>query len=108
MDYKEEDKEDKKYKKGYTKNSNGNGKPPFGRKEFKKDVTEAVVEAKKPKEQKKKGRSSYASWSAAKLRTFIKEKRKALLVKSGFPDGGIPRSKEAMILLCNKLKRKRW
>ena len=53
MDYKEEDKEDKKYKKGYAKNGNG-GKPPFGRKEFKKDVTEAVVEAKKPKEVKKK------------------------------------------------------
>ena len=97
MDYKEEDAEDKKYKKG----------AKFGRKEFKKDVAEAVVEAQKPKA-KKKGRSSYASWSAAKLRTFIKEKKKALLVKSGFPDGGIPRTKEAMILLCNKLKRKRW
>jgi hypothetical protein len=98
MDYKEEDAEDKKYKKG----------AKFGRKEFKKDVAEAVVAAQPKAKPKKKGRSSYASWSAAKLRTFIKEKRKALLVKSGFPDGGIPRTKEAMILLCNKLKRKRW
>ena len=40
MDYKEEDREDKKYKKGYS------------RKEFKKDVAEAV----EPVVNKKKGR----------------------------------------------------
>ena len=100
MDYKEEAAEDKKYK----------GKK-FTRKDFKKDVSEAVKEGVKPPK-KKLGKmpsnGAYASWSAAKLRTFLNEKKKALLVKSGFPDGGIPRTKEAMILLCNKLKRKRW
>ena len=105
MDYQEEDKEDKKYKKGY------------GRKEFKKDVAEAVkpvvAEAKTKKTVKKKKkaptrRTAYAKMSAAELRKFIREKKKALLIKSGFPEGGIPRSKEAMISLCMKLKRKRW
>ena len=103
MDYTEEDKEDKKYKKGY------------GRKEFKKDVAEAVKpvveEVKSKKKPKKKAptkRSAYSKMSAAELRKFIREKKKALLVKSGFPEGGIPRSKEAMISLCMKLKRKRW
>ena len=102
MDYKEEEKEDKKYKKGY------------GRKEFKKDVADAVkpvVAEAKPKKKKVKPptrRSAYAKMSAAELRKFIRGKKKALLVKSGFPEGGIPRSKDAMISLCMKLKRKRW
>ena len=105
MDYQEEEKEDKKYKKGY------------GRKEFKKDVAEAVkpvvaeAKTKQTAKEKKKAparRSAYSKMSAAELRKFIREKKKALLVKSGFPEGGIPRSKEAMISLCMKLKRKRW
>ncbi len=110
MDYKEEDKEDKKYKKGY------------GRKEFKKDVAEAVrPEFAKAKGKKKtavpvepakttaKGtRSSYAKMKVSELRKHLNDKKKALLIKSGFPDGTIPRSKEAMISLCLKLKRKRW
>ena len=111
MDYQEEDKEDKKYKKGY------------GRKEFKKDVAEAVrPEIAKAKGKKKatavpappvktttKGtRSSYAKMSVAELRKHLNAKKKALLTKSGFPDGTIPRSKAAMISLCVKLKRKRW
>ena len=103
MEYTAEDKEDKKYKgKGYT------------RKEFKEDVKEAVEpvvkKAKKPKKKAKKGygKSSYKDMTAAELRKFINDKKKALLVKSGFPDGKVPRSKEAMINLCVKLKRKRW
>ena len=103
MDYKEEDKEDKKYK--------GKG---YGKKEFKKDVQEAVeplMKSKmKPKAKKKypTKRSEYSKMSAAELRKLLSEKKKALLVKSGFPNGALPRGKEAMISLCMKLKRKRW
>lgn len=107
MNYSEEDKEDKKYKKGY------------GKKEFKQDVQEAVEPLIKGK--KKKGkvpplapkkkltkRSEYAKMSAAELRKFLSEKKKALLTKSGFPNGALPRGKDAMINLCMRLKRKRW
>ena len=113
MNYETEDQEDKKYKKGY------------GRKEFKKDVAEAVqpvVENAKrqgnAKRQAKKKmmeatkypttRKAYAKMSAAALRKLLVEKKKKLLTKSGFPEGGIPRSKAEMINLCLKLKRKRW
>ena len=105
MDYQEEDKEDKKYKKSY------------GRKDFKKDVAEAVKpELAKAMKGKKKGgatmpkgtRSSYAKMKVSELRKLLNDKKKSLLVKSGFPGGTIPRSKEAMISLCIKLKRKRW
>jgi len=110
MDYKTEDAEDKKYKKSY------------GRKEFKKDVAEAVKpELAKAMKGKKKGapaapvktmpkgtRSSYAKMKVSELRKLLNDKKKSLLVKSGFPGGTIPRSKEAMISLCIKLKRKRW
>ena len=103
MEYKNEDNEDKKYKKSY------------GRKEFKKDVAEAVKpEFEKFKKKKKtsvpksSGKGMYASWGVGQLRKHLNEKKKALLTKAGFPDGGIPRSKEAMINLCKKLKRKRW
>ena len=108
----DEDKEDKKYKKGY------------GRKEFKKDVQEAVkpeLEKLKPKKKgkavvsvpvgpklKKGTRSAYAGMKGSELRKHLNGKKKALLTKSGFPDGTIPRSKDAMISLCLKLKRKRW
>ena len=112
MDYTAEDKEDKKYKKSY------------GRKEFRKDVAEAVKpelenlkKAKtmkaKPKAQSKvvkKRRQSnvYAGWGVTQLRKHLNDKKKALLIKSGFPGGTIPRSKQEMINLCKKLKRKRW
>ena len=115
MDYKEEDREDKKYKKGYSK------------KEFKKDVAEAVEpvvmkgKKKKPKKAKRQAsegakrlavyptkRSSYAKMSATELRKLLNTKKKALLKKAGFPEGGIPRSKEAMVTLCMRLKRKKW
>ncbi len=100
MDYTEEDKEDKKYKKGY------------GKKEFKKDVQEAVEPlvkgAVKKVGKKMTKRSEYSKMSAAQLRKFLSEKKKALLIKSGFPNGSLPRGKDAMINLCMKLKRKRW
>ena len=80
MNYNEEDKEDKKYKKGY------------GRKEFKKDVAEAVkpvVVAQGKKEKKKAAaavsyptkRSEYSKMSATALRKLLVEKKKKLLMK---------------------------
>jgi hypothetical protein len=112
MNYQDEDKEDKKYKKGY------------GRKDFKKDVQEAVKPEFEKLKGKKKGkaavsvpagpklkkgtRSSYAGMKVSELRKLLNGKKKSLLTKSGFPDGAIPRSKDAMISLCLKLKRKRW
>lgn len=101
MDYKKEDNEDKRYKKQY------------GRKEFQKDVAEAVEpivnkKQKQPKKKQSRGRKAYEGMSAAALRKLLNEKKKALLVKSGFPDGKIPRGKDDMISLCVKLKRKRW
>ena len=70
MDYTTEDKEDKKYKgKGYT------------RKEFKKDVGEAVVEAqkgetkktaKKPKRKYTK-KNQYANMTAGELRKLLQD-----------------------------------
>ena len=105
MDYTEEDREDKKYK--------GKG---YGKKEFKQDVQDAVEPLIKGKGKKKTAapkkkltkRSEYSKMSAAQLRKFLSEKKKALLIKSGFPNGSLPRGKEDMISLCMKLKRKRW
>lgn len=99
MKYEEEDKEDKRYKKQYS------------RKDFKKDVQEAVepvVNKIKAKPRKKIKKTQYTGMSATALRKLLNEKKKALLVKSGFPDGKIPRGKDDMISLCVKLKRKRW
>ena len=109
MNYNEEEKEDRKYKKGYS------------RKEFQKDVAEAVepvvkgkmgktkMKATKKKAMGKKyNKSSYAKMSTKELRKLLTDKKKALLKKSGFPESGLPRSKEEMINLCIKLKRKRW
>ena len=100
MNYTDEDREDKKYKKGYSK------------KEVKKDVQEAVEPLMKGKAKAKKKyptkRSEYSKMSAAELRKLLSEKKKALLIKSGFPGGSLPRGKEAMISLCMRLKRKRW
>ena len=102
MNYTEEDREDKKYKKGYSK------------KEFKKDVQEAVEPVMKKMGKKKKpvmkmsGKGAYSKMSAGELRKFLQQKKNALLTKSGFPDGKIPKGRDAMIALCKKLKRKRW
>lgn len=103
MNYTDEDKEDKKYKKGYSK------------KEFKKDVQEAVepvmqkMGKKKPiKKPTKKLSGAYSKMSAGELRKFLQQKKNALLTKSGFPDGKIPKGRDAMVALCKKLKRKRW
>ena len=54
------------------------------------------------------GKAYYANMSASALKKLLMEKKTSLLTKSGFPDGKIPRGKEAMINLCIKLKRKRW
>ena len=85
------------------------------REDFKRDVAEAVKKGiakpkakRAPKASKYKKGGSYENMSVAELRRFINEKKKKLLVKSGFPDGGVPRSKAGMIALCKALKRKRW
>ena len=105
MNYTDEDKEDKKYKKGYSK------------KEFKKDVQEAVQPVMMQKMGKKKakksmsvgkGKGAYSKMTAGELRTFLRQKKNTLLTKSGFPDGKIPKGRDAMVALCKKLKRKRW
>ena len=96
MDYKDEKESDKK---------------KFTRKDFKEDVKEAVVEAQKGKKKggkKTKTQNGYGSWTVAELRKKLNEKKKALLTKSGFPDGKVPRSRVDMVSLCKKLKRKRW
>ena len=87
------------------------------REEFVEDVAEAVRKGTKAAKQpmnkpkkyggKKKG-AGYDSMSVAELRKLLNEKKRNLLVKSGFPDGKLPRSKAAMIQLCKKFKRKRW
>ena len=103
MNYTDEDKEDKKYKKGYSK------------KEFKKDVQEAVEPVMKKmgkkkamKKPTKKLSGAYSKMSAGELRKFLQQKKNTLLTKSGFPDGKIPKGRDAMVALCKKLKRKRW
>ena len=110
MDYKRP--EDADPKPMMTKKTKG-GK--LTREDFKKDVTEAVKKGMaKPKKKRaakaskyKKG-GSYDDMSVAELRKFINEKKKKLLIKSGFPNGGVPKSKAAMIALCKAMKRKRW
>ena len=83
------------------------------REDSKKDVTDAVKKA-IPKKEKTKANTKktkggpYANMSVAELRKFLNDKKHRLLMKSGFPDGKLPRSKVAMIALCKKLKRKRW
>ncbi len=105
MNYKDEEREDKQYKKGYNK------------KEFKKDVTDAVNAGTKPaapekektmKTNPKMVKGAYSDWKVSDLRKHLNDKKKAYLVRGGFPDGKIPRSKAQMISLCKKLKRKRW
>ncbi len=116
MDYKDEADEDKRYKGKYTK------------KEFSKDVEQAVVKGVKGAEGKKGAKGAkpekldepkkakrkyvrggeYADWKVADLRRFLNEKKHKYLVKGGFPDDKLPRSRPEMIKLCKKLKRKKW
>ena len=93
------------------------GKRKLTREDFKKDVTDAVKKGmEKPKPKKKRAaratkygkKGSYDNMTVADLRKLLNEKKKNLLVKSGFPNGTLPKSKVAMIALCKKLKRKRW
>ena len=112
MDYKAKQQENAGYHSSVAK------KKKSGREEFKKDVEEAVTKGTKkamkakqvPKQiyKGKKGESGLSSWSVAELRKLLNQKKKNLLVKSGFPEGKLPRSKVGMIALCRKLKRKRW
>jgi hypothetical protein len=86
-----------------------------GREEFKKDLAEAIKKGTSKKAKKratkgkvKKGESGLNSWSVAELRKLLNQKKHNLLMKAGFPDGKLPRSKVGMVALCKKLKRKRW
>jgi len=94
-------------------------KKKLTREDFRKDVANAVkkgIDSANPKSTKsgKKGgkrgstKQSYDSMKVSELRAFLNQKKLALLKKSGFPEGKLPRSKVAMIALCKKLKRKRW
>ena len=84
------------------------------REDFKKDVAEAVKKGMaKPKKKrasraKKYGAKGYDNMSVAELRKLLNDKKRNLLTKAGFPNGTLPRSKSEMIMLCKKLKRKRW
>lgn len=85
-------------------------KKKLTREDFKKDVEEAVHRANKRKKKPpvRKPRGQYSNMSVSELRSFLNQKKNALLTKAGFPEGKLPRSKVAMIALCKKLKRKRW
>jgi len=86
----------------------------FTREDFKRDVTDAVKQGMaKPKKKRaakasKYKKGGYDNMSVAELRKLLNEKKKNLLVKSGFPNGALPKSKQAMIDLCKAMKRKRW
>ena len=91
-------------------------KKKLTREDFKKDVSDAVKKglekdkAKSTKRGKGSGmkKTTYDTMKVSELRSLLNQKKTALLKKSGFPDGKLPRSKTAMIALCKKLKRKRW
>jgi len=119
MDYKAT-KRNWKYKQqektGYN-SSIGPKEEKSGREEFKKDIAEAVAKGTRkgrkktqvPKQTYGKGKKGeYGGMSVAELRKLLNQKKHNLLMKSGFPDGKLPRSKAGMIALCKKLKRKRW
>ena len=101
------------YKPSYN-DSAGKKKKQNSREDFKKDLADAVKKAIPKKDKVKqyikghKGNGGLNSWSVAELRKLLNQKKRNLLVKSGFPDGKLPRSKVGMIALCKKLKRKRW
>lgn len=88
-------------------------KKKLTREDFKQDVADAVKKGvasarKAPKASRRKASGAYGNMKVAELRTFLNDKKKRLLIKSGFPNGALPRSKAAMIQLCKALKRKRW
>ena len=112
MDYKDSD-ASQEQRGHHKKHGHGHGQKKKGkltREDFKKDLEEAVKKGMKkpPRPKYKKPKGAYAGWSVAELRKHLNEKKRALLTKSGFPEGKLPRSKVAMIALCKKLKRKRW
>jgi len=88
-------------------------KKKLTREDFKKDIEESVKKGLKGAKKKKKpkaykGAAKLESWKVSELRKLLNDKKRNLLVKSGFVDGKLPRSKAGMIALCKKLKRKRW
>lgn len=107
-----------KYKGSHANEEPRRGKGKLTREDFKKDVADAVKQGmKKPPKPKKKRaaraskygkKGSYENMSVAELRKLLNEKKKNLLIKSGFPNGTLPKSKVAMIALCKQFKRKRW
>lgn len=86
------------------------GEKKLTRDDFKKDVAEAVKRglAKPKRKPKRRTKSNYDSMKVSELRKFLNDKKRNLLIKSGFPNGALPKSKVAMISLCKQLKRKRW
>jgi len=100
---------------GYHSSVPANKKKKLTREDFKKDVEESVRKGlakgkakKKPVSYKGAAKGSLESWKVSDLRKLLNDKKRNLLVKSGFPEGKLPRSKAGMIALCKKLKRKRW
>lgn len=73
-----------------------------------KMMKKPLPEEKKTKMKMSGAKAYYKNMSASALKKLLMEKKTALLIKSGFPEGKIPRGKDAMINLCIKLKRKRW
>jgi hypothetical protein len=87
-------------------------KKKFTRQDFKKDVKEATAEAveegaKKKKKLKMPKAGKYSDMKSSELRALVNQKKKAILVKFGFPEGKVPRTKAAMVTLCRRLKRRR-
>ena len=108
-----------KYADDQQKTESAGPKKKLTREDFKKDVSDAVkkgldsakaLNTKSGKGAGAKGskKTSYDSMKVSELRALLNQKKLALLKKSGFPEGKLPRSKVAMIALCKKLKRKRW
>jgi hypothetical protein len=119
MDYKASKRnwKSKQQQSNYTSSTGPKEEKKSGREEFKKDLAEAIqkgtkkVKKKKPATYATKGKGKkdgLNSWSVAELRKLLNQKKHNLLMKAGFPDGKLPRSKVGMIALCKKLKRKRW
>jgi hypothetical protein len=105
--------DDKRYEEDVPRSGKKKKKGKLTREDFKADLVEAMKKA-KPKKKRAARKSkygkagSYDNMSVAELRTFLNQKKKNVLIKSGFPNGALPRSKAAMIQLCKALKRKRW
>ena len=75
------------------------------REDFKKDVTEAIKDA-KPKRKKrarKPKKSRYDDLSSKEMYQLVKQKRDMILQKKGIPVK-IPRGKKALVEICKKIK----